>query len=354
MEMKLGGNIRDMRKARGLTQEQLAEVLGVTVGAVYKWESNQSLPGLPLIMEMADFFDTSVDALLGHEMKDNRLNAAEARIWRCHSEKDPAGVAEVEKALKKYPNAFGIAHAGACLYHGLGLEAGDRGLLRRALTLYERARQLLPQNRDASISDQTLCGAVAQVHFALGEVEKSIEIIKRHNAGHLYSAMIGVVLAAELRRPEEAAPYLSRALTQVFNNVIYTVFGYSEVYRARRDFQSGSAILRWGIGTLRGLKATEQTDYIDKICAFALVNLAGFQLEAGDSRAARGSLERAAALARAFDAAPDYSATNLRFLIEGQRSGAFYDILGATAVEAVENALRDIDSPALWALYREI
>ena len=78
MEMKLAENIRAYRKARSLTQEQLAEVLGVTVGAVYKWEARLSVPELALIVEMADFFDTSVDALLGYEMKDNRLAALES------------------------------------------------------------------------------------------------------------------------------------------------------------------------------------------------------------------------------------------------------------------------------------
>ena len=37
METKLAENIRAFRKERSLTQEQLAEVLGVTTGAVYKW-----------------------------------------------------------------------------------------------------------------------------------------------------------------------------------------------------------------------------------------------------------------------------------------------------------------------------
>lgn len=41
--MKLSENIRAFRRARGLTQEQLAEVLDVTVGAVYKRESGVSL-----------------------------------------------------------------------------------------------------------------------------------------------------------------------------------------------------------------------------------------------------------------------------------------------------------------------
>lgn len=42
MNIKLADNIRAFRKARSLTQEQLAEALGVTVGAVYKWEAGSS------------------------------------------------------------------------------------------------------------------------------------------------------------------------------------------------------------------------------------------------------------------------------------------------------------------------
>ena len=55
MNMMLAENIRKFRKERSLTQEQLAEVLGVTTGAVYKWEAGLSVPELDLIVEMADF-----------------------------------------------------------------------------------------------------------------------------------------------------------------------------------------------------------------------------------------------------------------------------------------------------------
>ena len=75
MELTLSKNIRTLRKERNLTQEQFAEVMGVTTGAVHKWESGLSVPELDLIVEMADFFDTSVDVLLGYKMKDNRLSA---------------------------------------------------------------------------------------------------------------------------------------------------------------------------------------------------------------------------------------------------------------------------------------
>lgn len=80
MENKLAENIRTFRKQRALTQEQLAEVLGVTVGAVYKWEARLSQPELSTVMELADFFDTSVDVLLGYELKDNRLSGNSGTI----------------------------------------------------------------------------------------------------------------------------------------------------------------------------------------------------------------------------------------------------------------------------------
>ena len=63
MEMMLAENIRMYRKRKRLTQEQLAEDLGVTSGAVYKWEAKLSVPELNMIIEIADYFDTSVDAI---------------------------------------------------------------------------------------------------------------------------------------------------------------------------------------------------------------------------------------------------------------------------------------------------
>ena len=65
--MKLHEQIFVLRKSMGVTQEELARVLGVTNQAVSKWESAQCSPDIQLLPDIADYFGVSVDELMGHE-----------------------------------------------------------------------------------------------------------------------------------------------------------------------------------------------------------------------------------------------------------------------------------------------
>ena len=67
MEETIGKRIGQNRKRLGLTQDQLAEKLGVTAQAVSKWENDQSCPDINMLPKLAEIFGISVDALLGYE-----------------------------------------------------------------------------------------------------------------------------------------------------------------------------------------------------------------------------------------------------------------------------------------------
>ncbi len=62
--MELGTRISDLRKKAGMTQEQLASLLGTTRQAVSKWESGKSQPDLDLIIRLGEIFNVSMDYLL--------------------------------------------------------------------------------------------------------------------------------------------------------------------------------------------------------------------------------------------------------------------------------------------------
>lgn len=67
MEQTLGKRIVMHRKRLGLTQDQLAESLGVTAQAVSKWENDLSCPDISMLPKLAQLFGTTVDALLGND-----------------------------------------------------------------------------------------------------------------------------------------------------------------------------------------------------------------------------------------------------------------------------------------------
>lgn len=65
--LKIGENILQKRKERGITQEELAEFMMVTKASVSKWETGQSHPDILLLPKLATFFNISVDELIGYD-----------------------------------------------------------------------------------------------------------------------------------------------------------------------------------------------------------------------------------------------------------------------------------------------
>ena len=230
MNVKLSENIRAFRKTRSLTQQQLADALGVTVGAVYKWEANLSSPDLTLLVELADFFDTSVDVLLGYEMKSNKQSATVTRLKQFMHDRDEHGLSEANKALVRYPNSFDIVHRSAILHYMFGLLSHDQALLRRSIELMERSILLLGQNTDPQISELSIYIDIAGAYSSLGDEEKALEILKKTNHCGINNDTIGLSLAGICNRPEEAVSYLSMALLEELSSFIRVTMGYMNVF----------------------------------------------------------------------------------------------------------------------------
>ena len=72
MEETLGKRISANRKRLGLTQDQLAERLGVTAQAVSKWENDQSCPDIGTLPKLAEIFDITTDELLGSAPREKK------------------------------------------------------------------------------------------------------------------------------------------------------------------------------------------------------------------------------------------------------------------------------------------
>ena len=353
MKLSLAENIRAYRKQRKMTQEQLAEVLDVTVGAVYKWEAGLSLPELKLIVEMADFFDVSVDVLLGYEMKDHRLKATRDRLAGYVNTEDPEGLEEAEKALKRFPHSFDVVYFSAILYMIIGGENHDSKQLNRSRELLEESLVLLPQNTNPGISEISLYEYLANVLFFLGRGDEAVELLKQHNREGIYNDQIGMMLSIFCSRPEEAQPFLSRALLDSVSRMIQTVLGKAYAYSLCGDQPSAENLLEWGMNMLEGLKQPEMTGYLDQTGSYLHLELAYVHLKKGEPGQARQAVNRALELADRFDSSPNYDARSVRF-VERTEQFSLHSITGRTARDGLAYLVSLTADEQLTALWEEI
>ena len=103
--MNIGNKIRGLRKQRGITQEQLAESIGISFQAVSKWENNIAFPDITLAPVLASYFGVSMDELFDFNLKEIEC-AVEKIVDEAYKyrESNPAESRRIlEEGLKKYP-----------------------------------------------------------------------------------------------------------------------------------------------------------------------------------------------------------------------------------------------------------
>lgn len=69
MELQIGNNIKNLRRQRGMTQEELAVRLNITAAAISKWENKDSYPDISVLIPIAEVFGVTLDELMGYDLK---------------------------------------------------------------------------------------------------------------------------------------------------------------------------------------------------------------------------------------------------------------------------------------------
>ncbi len=336
MKIKLSENIKNLRKTHSLTQEQLAEALGVTVGAVYKWEAGLSLPEIKLIMEIADFFEISLDVLLGYEQQNGKIENRIERIRQFVFEInfDEAAL-ETEKALKKYPNNFSIVYLSASVYQLKYMDDHAENTIERSNDLFRQAISLLYQNTDRCINEITILNQIAQNYLLADKTKEALKSLEENNVCGMNNSLIGFIYAHELRKPNEARPFLVQSFGNELGNTIRTMAGMAYMYAEQKSEMAMEAAT-WLIELLDSLKReTDKLAFTDKYKAVVMAQNAVWYADIGHYDQAEKIIREAYSLAVVYDQAPVHSMEGIKFLNEVTEAFA-YDDLGKTTIEAIE------------------
>lgn len=354
MKLSLSTNISKLRKEHAMTQEQLAQALGVTFASVSKWERGIATPELHLIAQLADLFEVSIDALIGYQFRNNDRQAVIARLKQYFHDRDNDDVyPDIENALKRYPNCFAVVYNSARIYQVRGLVRNRIEFARRALSLYRQACMLIGQNTDPEISEISIRREMAQVYLDLGEYETGLELLKQYNPCRLNHSLIGQTLSANYNNPDGALPYLSMALLDMTQTQMELVTGYLNVYCKTGQYQQALDVTDWALAFFPGLRNPEKQTYMDKSEAVLWASRAEILLNLGRKEDARHDLRQAKTIAQRFDDAPSYDAASIRFAEVAQQATSFDD-MGETAMRSLDNFVAQCNQPQLLDLWNVI
>lgn len=179
----IGRTIQCLRKAKGVTQEKMAQQIGVTFQAISKWENEYTLPDIMLLPAIADYFGVSIDDLF--QYKWNALTSKERLIHfmlknriltlnggQSSSEPFAYSINTEQFATNMHLNAIGEAFAECLLdnhvdfdaiaglaYHGIGFAASTAAALqsRYGMTAYFCYDRMAPNARGRCICGHTPC-----------------------------------------------------------------------------------------------------------------------------------------------------------------------------------------------------
>ena len=93
-QIKIGGFLRELRKEKELTQEQLAEKFGVSSRSVSRWENGNTMPELGILVELADYYEVDIKEIIDGERKSEIMKTEEKETMQ-----KVADYAEAEKKL---------------------------------------------------------------------------------------------------------------------------------------------------------------------------------------------------------------------------------------------------------------
>ena len=186
MELNIGTNIKRLRLAKGMTQEQLAEILMISTAAVSKWEARNTYPDITMLFPLAEIFGVSVDELLGYDEA-----KAEADIENTLDEYHRLGVegrfAEMTElivnARKKYPNDYRIMNS--YMWELAGGSAGNDA--ETLLKHKDELSQICDCMLDGCTQDDLRAGAInmkAKLLHAAGDTNAALELLSRLPAWH--------------------------------------------------------------------------------------------------------------------------------------------------------------------------
>ena len=304
--MTIGATIKQLRQEQDITQEQLADALGITSRAVSQWETDTTAPDISQLPALANFFDVTTDHLLGVDTarKEEEVGKILDQVNKYGNEgRDDKIIEYLSEKIKKYPKEPILLNylAFALDEHYFNHKNADDEKLKKEkseqiISLCERALKYYKPTEDNSFAKQTLV-----YHYQeIGELDKAREIAE---SLPIIACTRDMLYSITLKDDKEALLANQSSLLWSFLQMMHRVF--IRIYESSQyTIEQKIEILDADDALIRLITGEEPNFYNEKLKDNA-ASRAGCLLHLGENEKALDMLEKAYDYADKFENRPD-------------------------------------------------
>ena len=307
--LKLGENLKKFRLQRELTQEQLADILGVSAQAVSRWENGTTYPDITLLPVIASYFEITLDELMGMDSVKSEEQLKE--LLGQFKENGSKGliyenILLLRDAVKTYPAnyelQFRLVNQLAFCEYKDGRELSEEEKISFNREAAEIGNRILSHCTDCAIINQTT-QQLCYIYSSLGEKEKAIEYAKKlPNIGCTDTVVLG-----DLYEGEQQRTHLKRAIkwyTSIFWCALINLADLGHRNETMSDAER-IEIMKKALAILE--LVFDDGDYLNYSGTVSITHrhIADLAMSEGDYELALSSLEKAAQFAVMSDTLPE-------------------------------------------------
>jgi transcriptional regulator with XRE-family HTH domain len=234
-QLTIGETIRELRKKKGVTQEQLAEVLDISVPAISKWESGQTNPELSMLPILARYFEVTLDFLFGFSSK---LEPEEVQAicdeisLKFATLSFEQAQAELFECLRQYPTHYPLMYQLASIaifqMSRANSEEESNNFVRKILDVFEQCK-----NSDDIAIKQGAYFQMVNMHIALDEFDKAQVILDQIPLQVADPQFLQSILHLRRGEHEQTVKIMKESLFQsvsnLFANITMMISAYQEM-----------------------------------------------------------------------------------------------------------------------------
>lgn len=294
-KLQIGKVIKLLRKEKEITQEELANVVGVSIPAVSKWESSTTYPDITVLPVLANFFEVTIDKLMNYkiDLSDDEINeiSNECEVMVDENKIEEA-LSLCEKYLKRYSSNYKFKYRLSSIYVLSFIQIKDK---ERQKNIIERNIEILEDvvknTEDIELKELSLI-QLSSSYMMNEEPNKAEESIKKMYKPSYDPKTILPLIYTQQNKVEEAKKLMQENLCKSLSEVYISCLSLSIAnYNYKEDMDEEEIDFDKAVKYIKLLIGIKSTIPNDKTIYSMYFNLYSIYVTSGDLDKALNTLD---------------------------------------------------------------